>query len=70
MLIKSKGQVLRIAAVLHVLFWDPEDGTDMPSTISTNAIIAAQNFIDTCCQHAFIAGRGQVDDEISHLTAG
>lgn len=69
MLSKSKGQVLRVAAVLHVLFMNPP--TSIPSTISTKAITAAQNFVDTCCQHAaFIAGRGLIDEEIDHLIAG
>ena len=40
------------------------------STFSVNAIVAAQNFVDTCCQHAaYIAGRGTLEEEISHLTA-
>ena len=69
MLSKSKGQVLRVAAILHVLFVDSP--TLIPSTISVKAITAAQNFIDTCCQHAaVIAGRGLIDEEIDHLTAG
>ena len=33
-------------------------------------MIVAQNFVDTCCQHAaFIAGRENVEEEISHLTS-
>ena len=71
MLGKSKGQVLRVAAVLHVLFVEPSEIASVPSTISTNAITAAQNFVDTCCQHAaFIAGRGQIEDEINYLASG
>ena len=38
--------------------------------LSGNAINAAKNFVETCCQHAaFIAGRRDVD-EIKSLTAG
>lgn len=71
MLSKSKGQVLRVAADLHVLFVDPSTLPTITSQISMNAIIAAQNFVDTCCQHAaFIAGRGLVDEEIQHLVSG
>ena len=78
MLSKSKGQVLRVAAVLHVLFHDiPEGGTlptslsDIPPVISNSAIIAAMNFVDTCCQHAaFVSGRGQMEEEIQRLTSG
>ena len=41
-----------------------------PSTISTESIVAAQNFVDLCCQHAaYIAGRGKVEDEISKVTS-
>ncbi len=77
MLSKSKGQVLRVAAALHVLFYDTrwiDDGdiavAGVPSTISTNAILAAENFVDTCCQHAaFIAGRSKMADEISRLSS-
>ena len=77
MLSKAKGQVLRIAAVLHVLFCDlvnTQGGitvSDVPETISETAIIAAQKYVDTCCQHAaFIAGRGKLEDEINQLTSG
>lgn len=77
MLSKAKGQVLRVAAALHMLFSDTidDDGivrvTTIPSTISKDAIIAAQNFVDTCCQHAaFIAGRSKIEEEISQLTSG
>ena len=75
MLGKPKGQVLRLAAALHVVFCDTVDGRDIavsqiPPTISKDAIIAAQNFVDTCCQHAaLIAGRGRVEDEISQLSS-
>jgi hypothetical protein len=70
MLSKSKGQVLRVAAVLHMLFVDPSTLPTIPSLISIEAITAAQSFVDTCCQHAaFIAGCGLVD-EIQHLVSG
>ena len=76
MLSKAKGQVLRVAAAIHVLSCDTVDAVGnitvsiVPSTISVNAIVAAQNFVDTCCQHAaYIAGHGTVEEEISHLTA-
>ena len=74
MLSKSKGQVLRVAAAMHILF-SPDDIDEelspLPNTITTCALIAAINYVDTCCQHgAFIAGRGKVDDEIKSLTSG
>ena len=77
MLSKSKGQVLCMAAAFHVLFWDAasdqQDTTDtnIPPIISNAAIVAAQNFVETCCQHAaFMGGCGKVDKEISRLISG
>ena len=75
MLSKSKGQILRVASCLHVLFTDSNnDDSDIvgiPSTISKEAIVAAQNFVETCCQHAaFMAGRDKVEAEISELITG
>ena len=77
MLSKSKGQILHVASCLHVLFTDinNDDGdvdvVGIPSTISKEAIVAAQNFIETCCQHAaFMGGRDKVEAEISKLITG
>lgn len=77
MLSKAKGQVLRIAAALHVLTGDSESSqgditiADVSATISKEAILAAQNFVQTCCQHAaYVAGRGEIDDEIGLLLTG
>lgn len=76
MLSKAKGQVLRTAAALSVLFSDSidDDGkiamSSIPSEISTRALLAAENFVDTCCQHAaYIAGRGKLEDEINRLSS-
>ncbi len=51
MLSKSKGQILRVAAVLHVLFniYTP---LNFPETISANGVKAADSFVDLCIQHA------------------
>lgn len=72
MLSKSKGQVLRVAAVLHVLFKDcGQEEEEADSYITTNAILAAQNFVDICCQHAaFITGRDRIEVEIKQFTSG
>ena len=69
MLSKSKGQVLRVAASLHVLFQleaDEEHGDDFVITVENDteitegAIKASINFVTMCCQQtAFIAGRGE-----------
>lgn len=71
MLSKGKGQVLRVAAALHVLTGDhKEEGGDIivsevPNVISEKAIKAARNYVETCCQHAaYIAGRTTIDDEM------
>lgn len=75
MLSKAKGQVLRVAAVLHVLSCDSEDDegnifvSRVSDTISNEALLAAQDFVQTCCQHAaYVAGRGKIEDEIDCLT--
>lgn len=74
MLSKSRGQVLRVAAVFHVLFSvDPgrneiseEETSD--DTIGKDAIIASINFVKTACQHVlYIAGKGNLEEEI-HVT--
>lgn len=67
MLSKSKGQILRVAATMHVLFhWAKPQ--DIPSEISDNAIAAAINFVDVCIQHtAFLAGRGEVNEAIASV---
>ena len=93
MLSKSKGQVLRVAAIMHVLFYlangdagDDNDeescldgeyedtnhgaGEDINPEISEKALKASINFVTLCCQQtAFIAGRGEIKEEIQILKA-
>ena len=67
---KSRGQVLRLAAVLHVLF---TLGSDQPTddVVSEAAVVAAINFIQVVCQQtAFIAGRGSLEEEIQRFRSG
>lgn len=71
MLSKSKGQILRVSAAFHILFaigTSDESSDDLSATtdeISEEAIIAAINFVNVCCQHtAFMAGRGGIAGEI------
>ena len=69
MLSKSKGQILRVAAAFHILFnvGTPEEITD---EISDEAIAASINFVGLCCQQtAFMAGRGQIEEEIQIIKA-
>ena len=79
MLSKSKGQILRVAACLHVLFADfnekekgiPTTFKDIPEEIDEKAIVAAQNYVEVCCQHiAFLAGRKTIDSEITRHVEG
>jgi len=73
MLSKSRGHILRVAAVTHVLFClGSEDMyTDIPETISTAAVTAAINFVSvTCQQTAYIAGQGLLSEEIERYKSG
>ena len=68
-LCKSKGQILRVAATFHVLFHlkSPED---VPAQISEEAIATAITFVGMCCQQtAFMAGRGDIREEIRIIKA-
>ena len=70
MLSKSKGQILRVAATLHVLF-NIQNPQDIPTVISDGAIKAAEDLVDVCIQHAaFLAGRGDVDTLIEEMAKG
>ena len=66
MLSKSKGQVLRVAAVMHVLFhFESQDTESIPLEISESAVKAAGCFVDMCMQHAaYLGGRGDIRDAI------
>ena len=71
MLSKSKGQILRVAANMHVFFGDKLNDDNsitiekIPSELSEAVISAAQNYVETCCQHAaYIGGRGDIEEEI------
>lgn len=64
MLSKSKGQVLRVAAALHVLF-NLGSKEVVPKEISEEAMMAAINFVRLCCQQtAFKGGRSEISEEI------
>ena len=70
MLSKSKGQVLRVAAVLHVLF-HMDSPLDIPTNISESAVKAADCFVDLCLQHAaYLGGRGNFQEAIDELQLG
>ena len=43
----------------------------VPDIISQEALKAAINFVEVCCQHsAYISGRGQIDDELELVQMG
>ena len=55
---------------MHIAFL-LESPHDIPKEISQKALEAAQDFVDMCCQHAaFMAGQGEIADEIQQLQTG
>lgn len=70
MLSKSKGQILRVSACLHVLFCI-ETPTVISDVISIEAIKAAIDMVNVCIQHAaYLAGRGDVNEMIEEMGKG
>ena len=70
MLSISKGQILRVAATLRVLF-HIDTPLAIPSVIGKNAVKAAIDLVDVCIQQAaFLAGRGNVQEAIEELANG
>ena len=70
MLSKSKGQVLRIAAVIHVLF-HMDTPRSIPMEISEDAVQAADFFVDYCLQHAaYLGGRGDFQSAVEEFQQG
>jgi len=75
LLSKAKGLILRVAACIHVLVSDYKGNEtqknfkptvkEIPTTISEASITAAENFVNTCCQHCvFLSGGGLIENEI------
>ena len=70
MLSKSKGQILRLAAVLHVLFQVKEQA-DQSNMITDDALAAAIDFVHTSVEHtAYIAGRDIISKELEKVEEG
>ena len=70
MLSKSLGQILRVSAAMHVLF-HMESEDPLPETISEDAIEAAIDFVEVCCQHtAYVTGRGDINTEVDLVETG
>ena len=67
MLSKSKGQLLRVAAVMHVL----DNPTSIPQEISEAAVKAADSFVDLCLHHAaYLGGKGKLEEAIEDIDKG
>jgi len=70
MLSKSKGQILRVAATMHVLF-HMDEPLDIPLVISEGAIKASENFVEMCLQNAaYLAGRGDIKEAVGDIQRG
>ena len=70
MLSKSKGQVLRVAAVMHVLD-HMATPSSIPLDISEAAVRAADTFVDYCLQHAaYLGGRGKFREAVEEIHQG
>ena len=80
MLSKSKGQILRVSAILHTLFsLDEDDCHDLSDdldihvseVITEKALKAAEDFVSVCLKHtAYMAGRGGLDEAIKQAKKG
>ena len=47
------------------------DASDLSTEISENALEAAIDFVEICCQHAaYIAGHGKIEEELDLLESG
>lgn len=71
MLSKSRGHVLRVDAVNHMLFCLGSEGNDLPEEVSESAVHAAVHFVSIACQQtAYIAGRGLLSEEVERYKSG
>ena len=67
MLSKSKGQILRVAAVLQVLF-HVDNPHNIPAKVGEDVMKAAISFVDLCIQHtAYVTGIGRIQDEVDSV---
>lgn len=67
MMYKSKGQILWVAATLHILF-HIDSTMDIPTVISVKAV---ENIIDVCIQHAaYLARWKELDVEMQQMSQG
>ena len=66
---KSRGQVLRLTVVMHMLFNIDSFEQPLPTQVGEAAIKAAVNLIQLACQQtAYIAGKGVLQEEMDKCT--
>ena len=71
LLSKSRGLVLRVATVLHVLFDEEKEGEEISDAISNEVLCAATDFVELACQQtAYMVGRGNVEEEVQKFQIG
>ena len=71
MLSKSRGLVLRVATVVHLLFSVHKESEDIPDAISTEALNAAIDFVQVASQQtAYMVGRGKIEEEVQKFQNG
>ena len=69
--VKSRGHVLWVSAVLHVLFSSGTERYVVSEEVSEAAVTAAANFVMVSCQQtAFIAGQGLLSEEVERFKSG
>ena len=67
---KSRGQVLQLTAIMHMLF-NIDNVDQQLEEVEESAIKAAVNFIQLACQQtAFITGKGTLHEEMEKLKTG
>ena len=71
LLSKSRGQLLWLATVLHMLFSIDNAEEPLAEEVSEAAIKAAVNFIRTASQQtAYIAGKASLQEELDKFKTG
>ena len=70
MISKGRGLALRLSVVLHILFQLGSGTTSSNDTVSDEAIEAAIDFVMVVIQQvAYIAGRGELDEELKRFSS-
>ena len=60
-----------MALSFHILFYLDKEDPDIPDVMSSEAITAAIDFVELCCQQtAYLAGRGDITEELQRLQEG